>query len=301
MRSLSFLVTLIVSNLVYSAPSEDFAAYLEKHQVDKAIEMIESGLDPSENLGSAVWFNRVDVVTALFNRGAKIVHENIVMDAVNRDAAILKLLIEHGANVNYRSDKFEYTPLGDAAYANDDITEKIFREKNFYGPRPNKLLTVKLLVEAGADINSVDKFGNSPLRNSLEWNNKEIAQYLIDKGADIRQFDHQGYQNGYSIIMEAIFWYEKYKDISIIRSLLKAGADPNEKAPGRYYSCVPKHDCHWSGYTLLTWAAENGDRDVVAVLLEYGADPKLPREDGMLAKDLAARHGFTKIVKLLSP
>jgi len=43
---------------------------------------------------------------------------------------------------------------------------------------------VKLLVQAGADINAVQEFGDTPLHAAIEGGKFDIARYLIKLGAD---------------------------------------------------------------------------------------------------------------------
>ena len=43
---------------------------------------------------------------------------------------------------------------------------------------------VKVLVEAGANINYIDEYGNTILKDALMLNNLDVAYYLLQKGAD---------------------------------------------------------------------------------------------------------------------
>ncbi len=82
-----------------------------------------------------------------------------------QNLAAVELLIKYGANVNRISH--HYTPLNWAAMK-------------------NKLDLVKALVQAGAEINACDEYmKNTPLHFSAFWGNVEMAQYLMEKGADI--------------------------------------------------------------------------------------------------------------------
>ncbi|MFD0751470.1 ankyrin repeat domain-containing protein [Mucilaginibacter calamicampi] len=80
----------------------------------------------------------------------------------------LKLLLTHGGNINFvttnDSTNMYTTPLVTASY--------------------HRLESVKLLVDAGADINYVDKGFRSPLSAAFTFKKVEIIRYLlIDKGA----------------------------------------------------------------------------------------------------------------------
>ncbi len=155
----------------------------------------------------------------------------------------VRLLLERGADANARS-VFGATPLMAAAAAAN-------------------LHTVRLLVEHGADVNAAPAAepGNDPiwggLRTPLMWaafrNDTEILDYLLDHGARINDVSFFGTaltQTGWGHAADAARW------------LLDHGANPRLTEP-------------FSGYSALHWAAsvENGQSDVVDLLLRHGADP----------------------------
>jgi ankyrin repeat protein len=271
MKHIILIILILISSTAYSEQSKEFFDSLKKNNIEKAKILIAQGIDPTENLWTAVRWNNTELVNLLIKKGAKPTEDNILVVAINVDTDILEVLIENGANVNFIEPPYEFSILGNAARETGAWVESEIKAGRYSGPTPDRLRTVKLLVQAGADINHVDKFNDSPLRLAVAANNSEIAKFLIGKGANINQYDDQGYQNGYSIIMEAIYWYGLHKDLSVIEALLKAGANPNEKGPGHRIECIPDRDCIWKGYTLLDWANENGYKDVEVLLKKYGA------------------------------
>lgn len=44
---------------------------------------------------------------------------------------------------------------------------------------------VELLLEHGADINSIDDRGYGPLEYALRWNRLDVARLLLTRGADV--------------------------------------------------------------------------------------------------------------------
>lgn len=78
-----------------------------------------------------------------------------------------KLLIEHGANVNYTKDRL-FSPLWAASSG-------------------NHLEIVKLLIENGADIDSYENSVTSALNEAATKGHFAIVRYLIEKGADINR------------------------------------------------------------------------------------------------------------------
>jgi ankyrin repeat protein len=92
------------------------------------------------------------------------------------DAKFLRLLLKYGANPSDKENgkldegnSIRYTPLIVSSGSKYDAYEK-----------------VKLLVEAGADINYKDEFNNFALKEAIILNNMEVAYYLLLHGADYR-------------------------------------------------------------------------------------------------------------------
>ena len=80
--------------------------------------------------------------------------------------SIVKLLIDHGADVDYEDSYNTRTPLLIA------ISKK-------------SLKVVELLVEKGADVNLLAGAESGPLKRAVECNQIEIARLLIYKDADV--------------------------------------------------------------------------------------------------------------------
>jgi hypothetical protein len=82
----------------------------------------------------------------------------------NRQTAVVKLLINHGVDVNAQ-DESRRTVLHDATKAND-------------------AKTVQLLLENGADSNAMDLSGMTPLELAAALGNIEVAEVLLKEGAN---------------------------------------------------------------------------------------------------------------------
>ena len=80
------------------------------------------------------------------------------------DGDIVKLLIDHGADVNTRDDATGFTAL-------------------HYAAGLGNMNAAEVLIANGADINAKDKEGHTPLYIAINHDYK-IAEFLIDKGAD---------------------------------------------------------------------------------------------------------------------
>jgi len=67
------------------------------------------------------------------------------------------------------------------------ISPKLFKAIN-----SNDLERVKYLVEKGANIESKDNFGCTPLHRASWGGNLDIVKYLVEKGANIESKDNDG-------------------------------------------------------------------------------------------------------------
>ena len=85
---------------------------------------------------------------------------------------IVKLLVEHGVNVNAR-DGADMTPL-------------------HYAAKGNVFKTVKLLVEHGADVNAQDGNGMTPLHYAAMGKVFKTVKLLVDHGANVNARDGEG-------------------------------------------------------------------------------------------------------------
>ena len=78
-------------------------------------------------------------------------------------AELAKLLLEKGADINYHKPDMVFP------YASTPVTE---------AARSNNFSMVRWLVEQGADITLVDKYGDRPYSVAVQNKNQEMADYL---------------------------------------------------------------------------------------------------------------------------
>ena len=111
------------------------------------------------------------------------------------DFDIIKLLVEKGADVNYRSSLGQ-SALHYAAEKSDPRLVKLFLDlganvnaKTLGGTTPlhvaqeSELVVVKLLLSRGAQINAQDDEGDSPLHIAAQYGRQEHCKLLMDAGA----------------------------------------------------------------------------------------------------------------------
>ncbi len=135
--------------------------------------------------GVAVSSNKYPVVAALFEKGADVNAQELgetplytsVSNALNgeggsSDLGIIRLLIEHGADVNARSTESNRTPLMCAV--------------DYLVSSPNQVKVVRALLAAHPDLELKDSFGSTVLRTAERQGENEIVALL--RGAGAKEF-----------------------------------------------------------------------------------------------------------------
>lgn len=136
---------------------------------------------------------------------------------------------------------------------------------------------VKLLVDAGADVETIGTYYGNALKGASEGGYEQVVEMLIDAGADVNALGGQ-YSSALQVAAEE--GYER-----VVKMLLYAGADVN--AQGGYYG------------TALYAASMRGHEEVVKMLLDAGADANALGEDDRSALYVASEQGHHQVVKLL--
>ncbi len=141
---------------------------------------------------------------------------------------------------------------------------------------------VKLLLEQGAELNSIDsEYGQTPLSWAAKNGYEGVVQLLIEAGAEANV---QGGEYGKS----ALHWAADIGDKAVVHQLLEAGADVDIRAG------------HWHrNASALHWAATKGHDEVVGLLLKAKADVRAKDSCDWTALHWAANAGHEMVVKLL--
>jgi uncharacterized protein len=102
--------------------------------------------------------------------------------AFSADLQLVKLLLSHGADPTIISKDGETMVAAAAGLA--------FIQGYSKGKAPaERLETVKLFVDLGADVNQADDYGITPLMAAANLGDVSIIQFLIDHGADLGAYD----------------------------------------------------------------------------------------------------------------
>lgn len=197
--------------------------------------------------------------------------------------AIVKALLDKGANPDTRSTMGS-TALNVAEdYGNQDIAKILVKGGakqvlTYKGLGLNESLLMaaangdaKEVVEAlksGADPQAVSRTGVTPLLAATYGGNVEAVKAVVEHGADVNNVP-----SGYRA------WTWTAEHIGSKEQPLAKTASLND--------------------TALILASEKGYADIVAYLLEKGADPKKANVSGDTALSMAAQRGYANIVAML--
>jgi uncharacterized protein len=163
-----------------------------------------------------------------------------------------------------------------------------------YAAREGNIDTARLLLDAGANVNEVDKNDITPLFMAISNNHIPMARFLIDRGANINAKDWYGrtplfaaveirnVDLHYVTFAHMVSEDDRKVTLEFIRMLLDKGVDPNirvtEVPPLRSWMYLLGGSLAWvdfTGQTPFLLASLSGDVSTMRLLLEHGADPKI--------------------------
>ncbi|EAX95854.1 ankyrin repeat protein, putative [Trichomonas vaginalis G3] len=146
-----------------------------------------------------------------------------------------------------------------------------------YAAEKNNKEIAELLISCGANINEKNKYGETVLHYAAEKNNKEMAELLISCGANINEKNKYG---------ETVLHYAAEKNNKEMAELLiSCGANINEK--NKY------------GETVLHYAAEKNNKEIAGLFISCGANINKKDNYTKTALHTAAEHNNKETAKLL--
>lgn len=192
--------------------------------------------------------------------------------------ALVKTLLGDGANINIRGENNE-TALSQAC-------------------REGRLETAFFLMDHGASLDPQDKDGNTALAHAVIGRHVLIAQRLIQLGADIT-IENKNADKPLDIALksnvpELVALFEQP-----LKDLLARipSADGGQRMQNRQPPVQPADPF---GDTMLTWAAREGQNNVVRAMLQSGADVHQTNRAGQTAHDVALEAGHHDIAVVLA-
>jgi ankyrin repeat protein len=268
--------------------------------------LLRAGADPETTqpggetaLMTAARTGNADVVRQLLARGADVNATEewkgqtaLMWAAAENNAAAVKALIAGGADIAARS---QVSP-GVAELGNRGFTAFTF------AARAGAIDAAEVLLEAGASVNETLADGTSALVLAVMSARYEMAAFLLDHGADPNAAA-QGWTALHQIVwtrrpnrgFNTVFQAPKGRvdSLSLVEKLLAHGADINARATQRAPTTVTgRNRLHIIDSTPLFLAAHRVDVGLIRFLLQSGADPLLPNEDGTTPLMAAAGVGL---------
>ena len=216
---------------------------------------------------------------------------HLMLAVKKEDVDIANLLIAQGAEVNRRMTygKKLTTFLIEAILSENKNIILLLLNKNAdvnsrdtKGETPIMLMAqtgnieiFQILADRGANITEINNNGDTVLNIAIKAGHKAIVQFLIDKGVSITNASVRE-----TPLMIAI----KNKREEIVQVLIEAGVDMEAVR---------------NGDTALLTAVKHNQFGAFKLLLENGADASVRDSYGKTVWDLALKHEYTEIFKLL--
>jgi ankyrin repeat protein len=172
-----------------------------------------------------------------------------------------------------------------------------------FAARQGDIESVKVLAEAGADVNEVTQYGWSPLLTATQNKYYKVGAYLLDHGANPNIANKGGWTPLYIATdnrnIEGGDYPVRMPDmdhLDFIKLLLEKDADPNARAidSTETRTIFTMQWLYEDGATPFLRAAQSGDATLMKILLAYGADPKIPTRNGDTALMVAAGIGWVE-------
>ncbi|KPJ10037.1 Protein fem-1-like CG6966 [Papilio machaon] len=139
-----------------------------------------------------------------------------------------------------------------------------------------RLAVLRVLADAGADLNACSDSGSTPVRSACFMTRAEVVEFLVERGADIHRPNH----NGGTCLINSV------QSLRLLKLLLQHGADVN--------ACDMQHK------TALHYAVQEQRVEAARLLLQHGANPRLASCSGDDALRIACLKGAPQVVAVLS-
>lgn len=287
--------------------------------------LLAAGADPNTAQGSgetalmlASRAGNVDAVRALLTKGAKVNAtertrgQSALMWAVaNTRPAVTRLLLEHGADVQTRSEsrRLVYNMGGNrsagSASADTPLAEVPLGASTplLFAARSGDIDSARLLLDRGANVEDAQADGNTALIVAVHSGHASLAVLLLERGAKVHAAP-LGYTALHAAVLRGtlrdrgVANADPMAGAPIVKALIARGADVNavlaKGTPVRRWSQDFAFLERWVGATPFWLAARFLELDIMRALAEAGADVKKPNREGTTPLMVAAGQGYSR-------
>jgi ankyrin repeat protein len=249
----------------------------------------------------------IETVQVLLDHGAQVNAKEtlrgttaVMWAAEQNHPNVIRLLVSRGADVNVQSTINEPKKRYGVNYKGTEfktggLTALVL------AAREGAVGSVAALADANANLNQTSGDGSTAMLVAIQNGHYDVASYLLNHGADPNLSNEKGWNPLYLAIKHrnletgTIPVPNADQAMDFIKMLLEKGANPNlrlrantEIRNGQRATWLNE-----AGATPFLRAALCGDIEVMRLLMQYGADPKIPTEDHTTPLMAAAGVGYT--------
>jgi uncharacterized protein len=172
-----------------------------------------------------------------------------------------------------------------------------------FAAREGDVGSAKVLLDAGADVNQTTEYGWTPLLVATNNRNYKLGALLLERGANPSLANKGGWTPLYLATDNRNIEGGDYPvprpdmdNLEYIKLLLDRGADVNARVRENTLSRTI-FTMQWffePGATAFVRASQSSDTALMKLLLEHGADPKIPTDFGDTALTVAGGIGWVE-------